>query len=110
MSELEHRVETLEGHQKSLETAFSGIIKLLEDNNKKLDATAIMTDKMYTALTTHTKQDETWRGEIKEFMTKIYKCIWGNGVPGLKTQIFVLWLGGGLIATGTIYLFFMHLK
>jgi hypothetical protein len=75
MSELEDRVETLEGHQKDLETAFAGMIELLKDNNKKLDANSIITDKMYTALSTHSKQDETWRVEIKELMTQMYKCI-----------------------------------
>lgn len=106
--DVEKEVESLQGAQKSLDTALRGLMELMEKNNKQLDANNILTDKMYVALNNHTKNDETWRIEIKEFMDKIYKCIWGNGVPGIKTQLFVLWGGGSLLFGFVIWLAFQY--
>ena len=105
MDKLEH----LKGAQKSLETALKGLMDLLTDNNKKLDAQSQLTDKMYVALTNHVKDDKDWREEIKKFMDRIYKCIWGNGVPGMKAQMLIQWIIGIGLIGAVAYMYIMHL-
>jgi hypothetical protein len=111
MSELDQKVENLEGAQKSLETALKGLMDLMENNNKKLDVNNTLTDKMYVALDNHVRADNERYNNIKIFMEKIHDTVWGNGKPGIKTQVFVIWIGGSLLFSFVVFIaYFLFVK
>jgi hypothetical protein len=104
LQEIEQEVEEQRGKVASMQTAFESILSELKESNKHYGLMCQMTDTYHRALERHAEDDKIWRIDLKEFMTKIYETVWGNGKPGILSQMLVIWIGGSLLVSFVLFM------
>jgi len=106
---IEQEVEKHKGEISDLKTAFKSVSDMFVEIDKKYKTNNEISERMLSALKEHADAQNIWQEKIDKFMDKLYKCIWGNGTPGIKTQLFTMWIIGGGLLAAVAYLFIIHL-